>query len=264
MLTKTLCHIPRVSLAKERTLWEQGIQCWTSYRSYGKNSEFLDDCEQHLLQGNPQFFAAKLKPDQHWRLFSDFKDSIAYIDIETTGLDRSRDHITTIALYDGKTIRTYVHGKNLDDFPRDLAPYKLMVSFNGKTFDIPFIQSYFGIELNKAHIDLRYVLKRLGYSGGLKEVERRLGIDRGDLKDVDGFFAVTLWHLYKNKKNQAALETLLAYNCADVVNLELLMTLAYNLNLKETPFAAEKNVESPIQFKIPYRADPALVRRAGF
>jgi uncharacterized protein YprB with RNaseH-like and TPR domain len=95
-------------------------------------------------------------------------------------------------------------------------------------------------------------------------VERRLGIDRGDLKDVDGFFAVTLWSLYKHKNNQAALETLLAYNCADVVNLEQLMTLAYNLNLKDTPFALERQVETPKQVKSPYRADPALVRRAGF
>lgn len=264
MLTGTLCHIPRISLAKERSLWEQGIHTWESYRAHVKNPDFLDDCEQNLRQGNPIFFADKLKSDQHWRLYGDFRESVAYIDIETTGLDRYRDHITTIALYDGTTIKTYVYGQNLDDFVRDIAAYKLLISFNGKTFDVPFIQGYFGITLNQAHIDLRYVMKRLGYSGGLKEVERRLGIDRADLKAVDGFFAVTLWQIYKQKGNQAALETLLAYNCADVINLEQLMILAYNRNLKDTPFANEKQIVAPNPPQIPFKADDALIRRVGF
>ena len=41
---------------------------------------------------------------------------LVYLDIETTGLDRHYQSITTIALYDGHEIKTYVHGQNLDDF----------------------------------------------------------------------------------------------------------------------------------------------------
>jgi len=56
---------------------------------------------------------------------------------------------------------------------------------------------------------LRYVLKSLGYSGGLKSCEKALGLDRGDLDGVDGYFAVLLWRDYQKKHNEKALETLL-------------------------------------------------------
>lgn len=261
MLANTLCHIPRVSLNKEKALWEKGVRSWASYREIAKNPGFLDDCVHHLEQRNPAFFADNLKSDQHWRLFGDFQDSVAYVDIETTGLDKSYDKITTIALYDGDEVRTYVSGKNLDAFKTDIKQYRLLVTFNGKTFDVPFIERFFGIRMPEAHIDLRYVMKRLGYSGGLKEVERRVGIDRGDLRSVDGFFAVTLWHEYTKRKNEAALETLLAYNCADVINLEQLMVHAYNANVKGTPFGTQRQLRKPTPMKIPFRADPKLVNR---
>jgi uncharacterized protein YprB with RNaseH-like and TPR domain len=52
----------------------------------------------------------------------------------------------------------------------------------------------------------------LGFTGELKGCEIQLGIDRRDLSDIDGFFAGLLWDEYRNKKNQKALDTLLAYN----------------------------------------------------
>ena len=67
-----------------------------------------------------------MPPSQHWRLFSSFRESTAYLDIETTGLDPWRDEITTIALYDGKSIYCYINGRNLDDFPKDIRKYKVL------------------------------------------------------------------------------------------------------------------------------------------
>jgi uncharacterized protein YprB with RNaseH-like and TPR domain len=49
----------------------------------------------------------------------------------------------------------------------------------------------------------------LGFKGGLKGCERQLGLDRGDLKDIDGFFAVLLWGEYQRTGDQKALDTLL-------------------------------------------------------
>jgi uncharacterized protein YprB with RNaseH-like and TPR domain len=57
--------------------------------------------------------------------------------------------------------------------------------------------------------------------GGLKAVERRLGIDR-QLRDIDGWAAVRLWYEYVNNHDMHALSTLLNYNREDVVNLRLL------------------------------------------
>lgn len=261
VLTNTFCHMSNISLKKEIDLWQQGVLTWRDYRKHFPESNCLDKSEEHLSNKNPSFFARVLDSNQYWRLVPDFRDSIAYIDIETTGLSKDYNEITTIALYDGKDVRTYVNGQNLAKFKADIQEYKMIVTYNGKTFDVPFIEKYFGIRLEHVHIDLRYLLKNLGLTGGLKMIEYRLGIDRGDLRAVDGFFAVTLWREYQQNKNAHALETLLAYNCADVVNLEYLLLHVFNKNLESTPFQKHKIFHSAARVTIPFQADKKLIER---
>ena len=186
---------------------------------------------------------------------------MAYLDIETTGLESWQNEITTIALYDGETIFTYVNGRNLDDFKENIMKHQVIITYNGKCFDIPFIKSYLGISLNQVHIDLRYLLASLGFKGGLKGCERQLGIDRNELADIDGYFAVLLWDDYVRNNNQKALETLLAYNIQDVVNLEALMVISYNLKLRKMLFHHSHQLSSPAQPDIPFRADKKIVER---
>ena len=123
-----------------------------------------------------------------------------------------------------------------DDFVRDIEQFKIIVTYNGRCFDVPFIEKHFSIRMNHVHIDLRFLLKSLGFSGGLKGCERQLGIDRGDLSDIDGYYAVILWNDYRRTGNEKKLKLLLDYNSADAKNLETLLVKAYNMNLKNTPF----------------------------
>lgn len=139
------------------------------------------ESEVQFSRGNPVYFEKLLAASLTWRLFPEFRDRTAYLDIETDGLDIYDGHITTIALYDGQEVFWYVQGQNLDDFVDDIKKYQVVVTYNGKTFDIPFIQEYFRIKLPHAHIDLRYVLASLGYKG-LKRCEKALGVGRGDLE----------------------------------------------------------------------------------
>jgi uncharacterized protein YprB with RNaseH-like and TPR domain len=194
-------------------------------------------------------------------MFADFQHSVAYVDIETTGLGGPGDYITTIALYDGESVFTYVHGDNLNDFRDDLYKYKLLVTYNGKGFDIPFIRSYLGIPVNHAHIDLRFVLASLGYRGGLKGCEKQFGLDREELEGVDGFFAVLLWWDFQRHGNDKALQTLLAYNVLDVINLETLMVRAYNLKLSGTPFEETRRLPESQPAGNPFVADMETVER---
>ncbi len=271
MIRNTFLHIQGIGSITENRLWSSGIESWDDIFRTGtvslspKRREHLKgqirESQLHLQDNNPGYFANRLPSNQLWRIFPKFKDSIAYLDIETTGLESWLHHITTIALYDGESIFHYVRDQNLDDFKEDIKKYHTVVTYNGKCFDIPFIEYEMGIPMKQVHIDLRYLLASLGFKGGLKGCEIQAGIDRGDLSDIDGYFAVLLWNDYQRNKNQKALETLLAYNIHDVVNLEELMVLSYNLKLKDTPFFHTHQLSSPTQPDIPFKADRGTIER---
>jgi uncharacterized protein YprB with RNaseH-like and TPR domain len=271
MLTNTFIHIHGIGAITEQRLWESGIRDWDALsgsipipvspaRKYSLDKGIAES-KEHLIQHNPEYFSKLLPSNQCWRIFPEFRDSITYLDIETTGLDRYFNKITTIALYDGQATKTYVQGQNLDDFIEDIQKYKVIVSYNGRSFDVPFIENYFKIRLNHAHIDLRYILYSLGFKGGLKGCERQLGMDRGDLKEIDGFFAVLLWDEYQRTGDQKALETLLAYNVQDTVTLENLMVTAYNRKLQQTPFYETLLITESTPPVNPHRVDLGTVEK---
>jgi uncharacterized protein YprB with RNaseH-like and TPR domain len=266
MLRHTFCHLPGVGESVERRLWARGLTTWDAALAapgHRLPADELRASADHYQRGNPAWFAALLPAAQLWRLFADFRDACAYLDIETTGMGPAAS-VTTIALYDGRAVRTYVRGRNLDDFPRDVANYRLLVTYNGKSFDLPFLERDMGCRLAQAHIDLRYVLAALGYRGGLKGCERQLGVGRPGMEDLDGFAAVLLWQEHRRRGDAAALETLLAYNVQDVLNLEPLMVEAHNrrlAGLREAPFAAGYRLPPPQPPANPFRPDPEAVRR---
>jgi uncharacterized protein len=269
MLLNTFCHLPGVGTRTERAIWDAGITCWEQLLgqclpSRGlprrTSADHIRESQEHHQAGNPAWFAGRLPSGQAWRLFDVFRDRCAFLDIETSGLSAD-DYVTTIALYDGKGLRTYVLGQNLEEFPFDVREYRLLVTYNGASFDLPFLRRSFDIELDQAHIDLRFVLRSLGLAGGQKRCEQRLGLEREGMEGLDGFAAVVLWHEYQWQKNARALETLLAYNAQDAINLERLMVEAYNRKLEETPFAASHRLAAPAVPANPFPVDPATVRK---
>jgi uncharacterized protein YprB with RNaseH-like and TPR domain len=271
VLRNTFCHVPGIGEKTERGLWARGVLSWNDVlrmppdllsqkNHYFLRNRLMESVEQ-IEEGNPDYFAETLPSSQHWRLFPEFRSAAAYLDIETTGMAGPGDHITTIAMYDGQNVFHYVKDHNLHEFRDDIAPYKMVVTYNGKCFDLPVIERSLGIRMPRAHIDLRFVLQSLGYRGGLKGCEKQLGLDRGDLDGVDGYFAVMLWHDYKSNRNTKALETLLAYNILDAVNLESLMVTAYNLKLKDTPFEMSHRIPQAPAVENPFSAHRPTVNR---
>lgn len=269
MLTHSFIHLPGIGTKTEEKLWRAGIQHWQQWQdippvklpnsSLPELSSLIHHSMENLRE-NPRFFSRRLPANEQWRLFSHFRDQIAYLDIETTGL-RQDAEITTIALYDGNEVHCYVNGKNLDDFEKDIWKYKILVTYNGKGFDVPFLERWFRIKLTHAHIDLRYILANLGFKGGLKGCEKQLGINRGALDGVDGYFAVLLWQDYITYNNQKSLETLLAYNVEDTVNLEPLLIEAYNRNVLATPFGKDLVLDATQAPPVPYLPDYDTVER---
>ncbi|MBI1912309.1 MAG: ribonuclease H-like domain-containing protein [Deltaproteobacteria bacterium] len=272
MLKNTFCHIPGIGPKFERRLWDKGILSWEALlnsretvltRRVPSFKLLVNESLEQFDAGNPNYFSALLHAKEHWRIFPHYRDSIAYIDIETNGFAGPYGYITAISLYDGKNVRYYVRGENLDNFKKDIEEYKVIVTYNGKCFDVPFIENHFRMRMPQAHIDLRYILRDLGFRGGLKGCEKQIGIDRGELDGLDGYFAVLLWNDYKRNRNVKALETLLAYNIQDVINLEPLMITAYNLKLKNTPFNDSLVVPpaSHSDIVLPFNADVDTIER---
>jgi len=269
MLSSTFCHILGVSEKTEQALWSAGMHSWSSCLpttgvklkpstrdSWGQQ---IQESVNHQENLSPDYFAGKLPSKELWRLYHDFQQVAAFLDIETTGLFGG--DITTIALYDGVSIKHYVNGVNLHEFPNDILNYRLLITYNGKSFDIPFIETFFKIRIPQAHIDLRYPLKSLGLQGGLKGCEKQLGINRDELNDVNGYDAVLLWNEYKKKGNNAVLDTLLAYNIQDAIVLHTLMVHTHNEKIKTTPFAKAYTLRKPVLPEIPFKADFNIVRR---
>lgn len=270
MLKHTFCHLSHIGLKREKRLWDKGIVTWEDLLARlpfhgGFNKRLRADIEAelnasifHLKQKKPFYFAQRLPTAQAWRLFPEFRRSAAFVDIETTGL--YNPDITTIALYDGKQIRHYINGINLDEFITDISGYDLIITYNGKRFDVPIMESFFNIHLDHAHIDLRYVLKSIGFSGGLKGCEKKAGIHRGDLDGLGGDFAVRLWNAYYWHGSISALHTLLAYNIADVVNLEKLMVIACNHHLETMRAFPVETLPDPLEQALPFHPDVKLIQ----
>ncbi len=270
MLQQTFCHLHGIGPGTERQLWAQGLRCWDDVTPHSvarlsstRRQRLLEGCERSrraLAAGDAAWFDRALPSKERWRMFPTFQQGAAYLDIETTGLDAQWDQVTTVAVYDGVEVMCFVQGDNLDELPACLERFPLLITYNGATFDLPFLRQQLGIPLDQAHLDLRYVLAALGYRGGLKACERALGLDRGELADVDGYLAVLLWHDYQRSGDPRVLETLLAYNVADVLNLAALAPSVVNRKIADTPFA-DALLPEPRPLSNPYTAHRAILDR---
>lgn len=245
-LKNTFLHIPGIGKAAEEHIWRSDIYTWEEFLEKHKALILTEhkkkQIHSHILKSIEAYekkdfdFFATIPNNQHWRAYKELKNRCCFLDIETTGLDKHNDEITLIGMHDGKKSRIFIKGKNMDKFEKEIGKYDLIVTFNGRCFDVPFIKSKFpDINLDKFHVDLRFALRELGYSGGLKRIEKELGIKRDDdLQEVDGFEAVRLWYKYK-RGDKEALELLLKYNQADIENLKTLMDFAFE-KLKQKHF----------------------------
>ena len=77
------------------------------------------------------------------------------------------------------------------------------------------------------HFDLRFALAKLGYHGGLKQIEKLRGIRREkEVLDMPAGGAVHLWQMWRATGEQKYLDILVQYNEEDVINLKPLAEFA--------------------------------------
>ena len=239
MLNETFVHIAGVGYRIEERIWRSGIRTWDDFsaaprpprigqRLARRIEDEVERSAEALRSGRHRYFARKLPSREQWRAFDAFRRQVVYLDIETTGFSIGRHAVTVVGVYDGKRRRSFVQGDNLEDLPGALRQAKMLVTFNGSRFDVPFLRKAFPrMGLDLIHMDVLHPLRRLGFVGGLKSIEAEMGISRSDeTSGLRGSDAIALWHAYQAGDDDA-LDLLLTYNLEDAVNLEPLAEFAY-------------------------------------
>lgn len=244
MLRNTFLFLDGIRHGRESSLWKQGILDWNDFLNLDvkgisktkkeKLNTQLSEASNAVNEYDSAFFSNKMPKSETWRLFKDFKDNACFLDIETSGY---YSDVTVIGVSDGFETKTFVRGINLNrnDFIEEMEKYKLVLTFNGGSFDLPVLKRYIGYENKIPHIDMRHVCSRIGLNGGLKSIEKELNIKRdAEVKTVTGSDAVLFWELWKRTHEKKYLELLVSYNREDCENLRPLANFAINQLWKKT------------------------------
>lgn len=237
MLRNTFLHLPGVGPKTEARFWSNDWHTWDDLLGVPMHQRpacLLDPQSDTLLRASLDAYAAQrwrffeqhLPGGAKWRAFGALRNQAVYVDIETDG--SFENAITVLGVYDGAHYHAFVADENLEEGLDLLEQAALVVTYNGTGFDMPIIRQRFPYNLfNHVHVDLMWPLRRLGFKGGLKSIERQLGLARSDdTAQMSGWDAVVLWREYK-RGSAEALSLLLRYNEEDVRNLMPLMEWVY-------------------------------------
>lgn len=158
----------------------------------------------------------------------------AFLDIETTGLSPYCDDLTVVGIgvCRGNRLKvTQMIGEDItsDSILRAMRGASVIYTYNGQRFDLPFIRQRIGLDLVESfeHHDLMFDCWARDLYGGLKAVERALGIQRR-LSNIDGWEAIRLWRRYEGFGDEEALRLLLEYNWEDIANLKILKEVLWS------------------------------------
>lgn len=186
-----------------------------------------------------EYFYKDIQPEKSLVALCDPYDAL-YFDIETTGLSRERNHIYLIgASYytnEGLNIIQWFAENETEEpiviyaFNEFISSYSYLINFNGKTFDIPFVQKraakhHIEMDLESlSNIDLYSYIKKYKKFLSLndtkqKTVERFLGIERND--PYSGKELIDVYNRYSKysylKNRDELLNMLLLHNKEDVL-----------------------------------------------
>ncbi len=163
-----------------------------------------------------------------------------FMDIETTGLRRTPLFLIGVMVWDngGFEVRQFFardypeEGAVIASFIEACSNKRLLVTFNGKSFDLPFIQARAAVsrlpfDLDLAHLDLLHVGRRVWGRSlpncKLQTLERFV-CARTRIGDLPGSQIPDAYHEYVRTRNAWQIVDILKHNVLDLVTLADLMT----------------------------------------
>lgn len=178
--------------------------------------------------------------------------NICFLDIETTGLSSKYNEVILVGLLcieHGEIYITQFFAENiaeeyelLSKFEEFLNRFSYIITYNGNTFDLPFLKKrldYHGIKNNiddKSHLDLLKLVRKNKKilkleNCKLTTVERYLDIYREDT--ISGKESVDLYKDYEYTKDIYKKNIILKHNYDDIFYLPQLLSI-YDIVEKET------------------------------
>ena len=163
-----------------------------------------------------------------------------FMDIETTGLSNSPLFLIGAMVWadGGFEVRQFLARDYSEEaavnsfFIKLCQPKKLLVTFNGKSFDMPYIRSRAAVNgvpfaLSPAHFDLLHVSRRI-WRGmlpncKLQTLEQHI-CRRRRFGDIPGSQIPDAYHAFVHSRNARQIVEILRHNLLDLVTLADLMT----------------------------------------
>lgn len=162
----------------------------------------------------------------YWcELYRKHKHNAIALDIETASIDGPISVVSLFkrqSFWNSELIQfTQSDELTVSSLRSEIEPASLILTFNGLNFDLPKLEEQYPEAIPKdiPVLDLFLFARSIGFKGGLKPMEKVMGIKRSkEAQDATGS-THRLWKRYINQKDEAALNQLLEYAQADVRNL---------------------------------------------
>jgi len=196
-------------------------------------------------------------------------DNFLFFDIETTGFS-AKDNILiligfmTIENDQLQVTQYFIESNNeyelLIEFMNECQKDRTLVSYNGKTFDIPYLNKKFEMYNIDFQIDKKYTLDIYNFSrriskeynltnSKLKTIETFLEIAREDT--ISGKESIDLYFEYERTKSEELLAKILLHNTDDIFNM-------YDL-LKIFDYTDNKDMIKHLPLSIKYKDNEGII-----
>ncbi len=221
-----------------------------------------------IIYENAFPFNSLMLPDKSWNFYpfdTYGLNEICYFDIETTGLsaDTSNVYLIGLGFYtDGgfHVKQWFADDYNsekqiLKEFLEELSAFKIIMHYNGSTFDIPYINKKCKRhKLNPAplneikSLDMYTALRKYAPILGLpnkklKSFEQYVGLHRDDIfngGELIDVYAEFMQRRYINGGDEKLLHTLLLHNYEDITGLSSVASLLFLKKLASLDVTFEK------------------------
>ena len=251
-MNNNLKLLPKIGVKTEMNLKNKGYTTIESLKGHDRYSDaaskFIDNIDEmsfheivDVLDNNK--YSKKCRDNLLKCISLTDQENFKFMAIETKGLSNVPIILIGVAEIKGKDIiasqyflRNYAEEPNiLEAYLNHLDEDSVHVTFNGKSFDVPFIKNrcrYNRIEckLDLPHLDLMYFAKNLWKDTlpncQLQTIEKEIfGIERQD--DVPGQYIPGYYDTYLSQNNIGPIVPIIEHNAQDIISLASFLNKMY-------------------------------------